>query len=760
MKTKALKIVNLIVAAIVALFAVGQAFAWFINSASDTPKFGGSSSQGYYARGSGTQTDPYIINQPVHLYNLAWLQNNGFYDDGVYYFELDENLSASLDMQSGTQKYIIPPIGNKAHPFKGVFNGNGKTISNLKVSTNKNVLTVSASTNLAEYEFSNYVGFFGATAKDSSITNFILNNPTVEIADENETLTLVDTKYASGEVASDKSPAAGLAVGQVNGLVQSIGVNKGTLLTRKAGYVTFNSILGELGADIDSSVTGGGNANMGTGGSGSAFGASFDIETMLDRLYNIYEGKYGVAYKKGNKNTPVYTSPKLPLISTQNDLPTPDDGAKIAFSAEPQEKSKYSGDGAEEIISDQNVGYFTGNQNKFNTKTLNFIGKMTDPANEWLDWRSSNSVTSSNVPSWLYTYNDYISNNSGSTCCTAQGFRALTDEEYETLPKNIKDFVPSSGSTETFTTIRISYGGLDTQNYGDITNKTQWAYHGKIYWMGKEYGKGFKSKDGLAVDENGNQLPVDMANGEYYINSGANTKEFGFYTGGIALPNNAIWFKPARVGKFRFIMYTESDGDGFIMNKITRTNATSAEPFKVDPEQSGKDVTSEIVIQQRLPAGILFYYEYALTEEEVQAGNIEFVLQKNGSGGAHFLYLDIGSSAASDESSVVRDKVSAIDFVYDGVSINQEEVAGLPAGNFVVGSAKYEPTQASVYFELAADYTAVLALYFARGDASPYGLAVTVNDGNNGGKDSVKTSGNNAGSVAVTVGTVSPMYFS
>ncbi len=753
MKTKALKIVNFIVAAIVALFAVGQAFAWLVDTASYNPEFGGSSSQGYYAGGSGTQDDPYIINRPVHLYNLAWLQNNGFYDSGIYYFELDENLSSALDMQAGTTKYIIPPIGNAAYPFRGVFNGNGKTISNLKVSTNKNVLTVSASTNLTEYEFSNYVGFFGATAEDSSITNFILSNPTVEIADEKEN-SFVDTKYASGEVASDKLRAAGLAVGQVNGLVQSIGVNKGTLLARKAGYTTYNSILGELGTDIDSSVTGGGKPAEGNGGSGAAFGASFDIASMVERLNDIYKGKYGVEYAKGNKDEPLAdASVKLPTVDTQNSTPTPGEGAQLAFTADVA-NSTYTGPDAQEGIAEQNVGYFLGNQNKFDTKQFTFIDRMTDPNSGWLDWRDSNGVTSTNVPAWFYTFDEYISNNDGTGCKSAQGFRELTDDEFADLPANVKKLLPEIGSQKTFTTIRISQDGVSTMNYGN-TQKTQWSYHGQINWMGKTYGKGFRSNANLPVDENGNVLTD--CNDQY-----GNQLVYSAYTNGVALPNSAIWFKPAQVGKFRFIMYSQSDGDGFTLDKIVRTNADKDNPFYVDTDFSvhGSDVEATTIIKQRLATGILFYYEYNVKAEEIEAGNIEFILQKNGTGGAHFIYLDIGSSAAADISGVAPGKVSAIDFVYDGVSINQNAIGDLPAGNFVVGSDKYEATQASVYFELAADYNGVLALYFVRGTASPYSLTVTASDGNGGGKDSVKTSGNGAGGVTVNNGTITPMYFS
>ena len=34
----------------------------------------GESNGAYFASGTGEYNDPFIINSPVHLYNLAWLQ--------------------------------------------------------------------------------------------------------------------------------------------------------------------------------------------------------------------------------------------------------------------------------------------------------------------------------------------------------------------------------------------------------------------------------------------------------------------------------------------------------------------------------------------------------------------------------------------------------------------------------------------------------------------------------------------------------------
>ena len=90
----------------------------------------------YFADGDGSSAHPFIINTPRHLYNLAWLQYLGYFNNnlvgpasGPVYFALDENLQGPLNMGGLT----IPPIGTTQFPFWGYFDGNNKTILNLKV---------------------------------------------------------------------------------------------------------------------------------------------------------------------------------------------------------------------------------------------------------------------------------------------------------------------------------------------------------------------------------------------------------------------------------------------------------------------------------------------------------------------------------------------------------------------------------------------------------------------------------------------------
>ncbi|MDE6373990.1 MAG: hypothetical protein K2L72_05765, partial [Clostridia bacterium] len=295
------------------------------------------------------------------------------------------------------------------------------------------------------------------------------------------------------------------------------------------------------------------------------------------------------------------------------------------------------------------------------------------------------------------------------------GFDEMSLEEYEDLPDSIKALLPAdpfddfdlkNPPSKTFSRIRISQGydnRQTAQNYGGTEN-INWSYHGQINWMGNTYGEGFINADGKSVDADGN-LVEDPQYGGFNTSFYANAA-------GVALPNCAIWFKPAQVGKFRFVMYADTSGQGFSLLKATRTNATEEEPFKVDWSLNGQDIKLEAIIKAQMPANAFIYYDHDVTQEELDAGNIEYMLMLNSeagtAGGAYFLYLDIGSSAAEDISGIVDDKaVSAVDFIYDGVTISEEEneEAGIKIGDFIVNSSGtaslYEASKTSVYFEEA-----------------------------------------------------------
>lgn len=494
MKSKRIAIINLIVAVIVFAFTLGQAFAWFFGDRkTDGQDFNGSSAQAYFAGGNGTEQDPYEINDKYHLYNLAWLQNTGKLtrsDGGKYYFELTSNVSLPTD-------FWLPPIGTEENPFSSDFNGNGYTLTNLKITTDSSKLTgVSNGNSVA---FSNAVGMFGKTAEGSEIHNFILQSPVVEVANANAT-------YQSGT-----NRVAGLAVGHValDSKVYSVGVLANSsdteLWVSRAGYSTFNSIIGELAEGADSSVTGGG--HVGGEGSGSSFGATLDVQSMYSRMAKI-DANDGASWRlpsieTGNENLTLGSMEKLPFTVVSDNSTATD-------------KSSYTGATAKEVVASNNIGYLLGNQNKVYSKTRSFGDKLVENSyGNWTFADGSTPASESTIPLWLYRMT--AQNLAGDTYSSGSGFSALTEAEYEALPENIKNLMSGYAENGEIESVRIQqqYQNVGAQVYAGSDSNSQWSPHGQISWNGKTYGEGFRkggykdpvvNEDGIYLTATGNLL--------------------------------------------------------------------------------------------------------------------------------------------------------------------------------------------------------------------------------------------------------------
>ena len=80
--------------------------------------------------GSGTENDPYVITTAQQLADLAWFINN----NKSAYYSKHYKLGNDIDLSGGTWTVIGFYDGSNASQkrgFKGIFDGNGKTISGL-----------------------------------------------------------------------------------------------------------------------------------------------------------------------------------------------------------------------------------------------------------------------------------------------------------------------------------------------------------------------------------------------------------------------------------------------------------------------------------------------------------------------------------------------------------------------------------------------------------------------------------------------------
>ncbi|MBR3491282.1 MAG: leucine-rich repeat protein, partial [Bacteroidales bacterium] len=81
-----------------------------------------------FSEGSGTETDPYIIRTTEQMDVLAAKVNAGDEKTGVCF-----RLEADLDYTGKT----YTPVGNANYGFRGIFDGNGHTISNVNLNINQ-----------------------------------------------------------------------------------------------------------------------------------------------------------------------------------------------------------------------------------------------------------------------------------------------------------------------------------------------------------------------------------------------------------------------------------------------------------------------------------------------------------------------------------------------------------------------------------------------------------------------------------------------
>lgn len=215
---------------------VAASFAWFasLNHVSNDQEFTAETIAGYFADGDGSQGDPYIINNPRHLYNLAWLQDRGAITKYTYFkLGADIDMAGMLGGEDGAPAGAIPPIGTKDNPFVGHFDGQGHVISNLWVSTNPDHWKEKPQ-GMNEY-ISTHVGLFGAVGKDAAGNGAIIENFVLDRV----------------EITCDIDATVGIICGYVGAMVNDIGVYNGHITVANGATCKSNySILGEKGEGI------------------------------------------------------------------------------------------------------------------------------------------------------------------------------------------------------------------------------------------------------------------------------------------------------------------------------------------------------------------------------------------------------------------------------------------------------------------------------------------------------------------------------
>ena len=106
-----------------------------VNSVSGSPTFGSITiTLADFASGSGSKEDPYTIHYTSDLDHLATFVNNGQDYSGVYFvLSNDIAYSHSSDWNYADSENNYTAIGTYEHPFKGTFDGQGYTVSGIRI---------------------------------------------------------------------------------------------------------------------------------------------------------------------------------------------------------------------------------------------------------------------------------------------------------------------------------------------------------------------------------------------------------------------------------------------------------------------------------------------------------------------------------------------------------------------------------------------------------------------------------------------------
>lgn len=320
-------------------------FAWFDNSVGslDFPtNFGGSSIAAYFNGGDGSKADPFQIDNPTNLYNLAWLQYLGYFNlrSGLNngraqtYFKLTSNIDMS---EVASYLKALPPIGTSEHPFIGQFDGNDKTVSKLNVSNkredygvypanakfdNSGMLTTCADAAEATPSQIEFVAMFGVVGDFNEwvtkSTAYTGNDNNVEFCDSrvepdpnpspdpnkaNQFFygsMYVGSMYVDNLVVKSytDNTLVGLAAGYVAGSLKNFGVYRSTInlaggamgttrvLDANGNSVSYGSTVSKFSivGDYDTTLVGWTEKPSGSSGTDNKFGGSVDMRTLNRRI--------------------------------------------------------------------------------------------------------------------------------------------------------------------------------------------------------------------------------------------------------------------------------------------------------------------------------------------------------------------------------------------------------------------------------------------------------------------------------------------
>lgn len=571
-----------------AWFAAGRPLA-FGDSTNEANIIGGSDAS-YYESGSGTQADPYIISDKIHLYNLSWLQYIGYYnafksfnaaaaDDIVQcYF----SVSKDIDMGGLT----IPPIGTEKYPFLGNFDGGNYTISNFTISNDDPTSAgsdygIAKPQNFYAGEPSDVIGFFGVVGAlpnqsityDSSITsfkNFTLEDFTIK-SRTNELLIGLAAGYVDGPISNVKID--GSATLDINGQTSTA---KSSITSKLSdyglvGYTTHTGSAGSYTQDLSEFYSN--DEGSGSGGEGNDWGGSINFASYNNWIYSLY--KSSLTDSKGN----TYENSLMKTASNSNS--TASNINEMNFT---------------DFTLRFGTAYKTGPYGNYNNGYTKY-NYFADPDlfNEPPDNHPVNTPSSGKPKSVVYQLKE--------NCYLPLRF---SDENRTATHEKNTGYIVGSNSPTYGTYSLVASPKLASYYYGAIGNSlqdSQWATGSAIAQTTLEYD-----------DSKLEVLTYDTANSAWKRISDS-------HNGGNTTTNGAIKNYPKTdVASFNFEKYTDS------RNTLQQICETSSRIHGIHFEDS--EVSSSNILT--VPSGVKINGETFNSNYQLLKGSIDFNLKKTG----------------------------------------------------------------------------------------------------------------------------------
>ena len=562
-----------------AIAVVSSTLSWFSSSARmEQNPIDGSVQDEYYASGTGTALDPFVITKPRHLYNLAWLQYLGFYnknsgpDNHQFYFVLGDN----VDMSSFS---ALPPIGTELNPFVGNFDGQGYVVSNLTVSNKFSDFTshpssISAWDNNTTHKQPHIVGFFGVIGEypggnknstyDTSANELINTGLTglnikTEVLDSLAGIAVgwacdsntTDSHTVLKNVVVDNSkitlPASGTTSSYGNDA-------SGNALTNISDYalVGYSNNIADVvkatktlyGINIDTNKT----FNATETGDNEGWGGSIDMKSMYERLYKIANNNtssYTYTYRTTNTTNPAGTnlagSPNNVTYTARRYHPNTNVGNFLYLG----DRGNFMYMGGGKRVIDNNSKYIThtGYYIKVGTNYLSFNGSAitnvsndTSTATIWTFEEYSTNV--------YYIYTDYADSQTSTTSTTRyylysnSGNLGITTSKQTTGRWTVSSINDNANMTIVYNNKKIHYYNnewslISTTDAAETFNVIQYVDGTSTYYISKNSTSGATPTRTNANDlASAAHLMVESGTNYVYFNNGSTNLYLAMYRSG------------------------------------------------------------------------------------------------------------------------------------------------------------------------------------------------------------------------------------